>query len=143
MRFFTVTAALLNAASVAAASPSAHLKATLPGASLWIGLAPVAVALSVAVTDDNGSQSTPTFSAASLAAAWVSAITMATGSPTWRATSDVSGMWGTMTRFWTTPGMFLALFRSQPQGNELTPFMSLPVKTAITPGCALALVVSM
>jgi aerobic-type carbon monoxide dehydrogenase small subunit (CoxS/CutS family) len=34
-----------------------------------------------------------------------------------------------------TPGMFFALRRSQPQGSELTPVMSLPVKMATTPGC--------
>jgi len=82
MRFFTVTSAFLKAASVAAASPSAHLKATLPGASAWIVAAPLADAFSVAVTDGNGSQSTRTFSAASVAASWLSAMTTATGSPT-------------------------------------------------------------
>jgi len=51
-------------------------------------------------------------------------------------------MWGTIARSWTTPGTFLALRRSQPHGSELTPFMSLPVKTATTPGCALAAAVS-
>ena len=62
-------------------------------------------------------------------------MTTATGSPTWRAASDVSGMCGTIARSCTTPGMFFALRRSQPQGSELTPVMSLPVKTATTPGC--------
>jgi len=40
MRFFTVTAALLKAASVAARSPISHLKATFPGAPSWICGAP-------------------------------------------------------------------------------------------------------
>ena len=43
-------------------------------------------------------------------------------------------MWGGMMRSWTTPGMFFSLRRSQPHGSEFTPVMSLPVKTATTPG---------
>jgi hypothetical protein len=82
MRFFTVTAADLKAASVAAASPICHLKATLSGATSWIWTEPLAVACSVAVTERRTSQSTATRSAASLAADWLSAMTMATGSPT-------------------------------------------------------------
>src|SRR5256712_9146969 len=65
-------------------------------------------------------------------------MTTATGSPTCRAASDVSGMWGTIARSWTTPGIFFSFRRSQPQGSELTPVMSLPVKTATTPGCRVA-----
>jgi hypothetical protein len=40
IRFFTVTAALLNAASVAVRSPISHLKATFAGAPAWSGGAP-------------------------------------------------------------------------------------------------------
>src|SRR6266436_2675367 len=69
-------------------------------------------------------------------------MTTATGSPTCRAASDVSGMWGTIARSWTTPGIFFSFRRSQPQGSELTPVMSLPVKTATTPGCRSAAAVS-
>ncbi len=143
MRFFTVTAAFLNAASVAAASPSAHLNATLPGASACTCAAPEAVAFCVDVTAGSGSHATLTFSAASTAASWLSAMTTATGSPTWRATSEVSGMCGTMARSCTTPGMFFDLRRSHPHGSEFTPAMSLPVKTATTPGWALAWLTSM
>ena len=82
MRFFTVTAAPLNAASVAVRSPISHLNATLPGAPSWSFGAPGAAALSVTVTAGSGSQSTCTFSAASTAASWLSAMTTATGSPT-------------------------------------------------------------
>jgi hypothetical protein len=142
MRLFTVTAALLKAASVAFRSPISHLKATLPGASAWICGAPDCAAFSVTVTAARGSQSTCTCSAASIAAAWLSAITTATGSPTCRAASDVRGMCGPIARSWTTPGMFFALRRSQPQGSELTPVMSLPVKMATTPGCFDAAAVS-
>ena len=123
---------------MAAASPSAHLNATLPGATSCTFGAPEAVALSVAVTDGSGSQATWTFSAPSWAADWLSAMTTATGSPTCRATSEVSGMCGTIARSCTTPGMPFSLRRSQPHGSELTPVMSLPVNTATTPGCALA-----
>src|SRR3989442_5677594 len=142
MRFFTVTAALLKAASVAARSPISHLKATLPGAPAWSWGALDCPAFSVMVTEGRGSQSTCTISAASIAADWLSAITTATGSPTCRATSDVRGMWGTIARSWTTPGIFFSFRRSQPQGSELTPVMSLPVKTATTPGCRSAAAVS-
>ena len=69
IRFFTVTAAPLKAASVALRSPISHLKATLPGALVWICGAPARAALSVAVTEGSGSQSTLTLSAASTAAA--------------------------------------------------------------------------
>jgi hypothetical protein len=82
MRFLTTTGALLNAASVAAASPICHLKATFEGATSWICAAPLSAAFAVAVTDGRTSQSTFTFSAASSAASWLSAMTMATGSPT-------------------------------------------------------------
>ncbi len=82
IRFFTVTAADLKAASVAAASPICHLNATLPGATSWIWGAPGAAAFSVAVTAGSTSQSTSTRSAASFAADWLSAMTTATGSPT-------------------------------------------------------------
>src|SRR5438552_12852930 len=142
MRFFTVTAAPLNAASVAARSPISHLKATLPGAPSCSLGAPDCAAFSVTVTAASGSQSTRTISAASIAAVWLSAMTTATGSPTCRAASDVSGMWGTIARSWTTPGIFFSFRRSQPQGSELTPVMSLPVKTATTPGCRSAAAVS-
>src|SRR2546422_3008012 len=47
----------------------------------------------------------------------------------------MSGMWGTIARSWTTPGMFFSLRRSHPHGSEFTPVISLPVKTATTPGC--------
>ena len=133
MRFFTTTSAPLKAASTSP-PPSSHLKATLPGAPACTWAAPLWVARSVAVTEGSGSHCTVTSSAPSRAASWLSAITTATGSPTWRATSELRGMWGTMTRSWTTPGMFLSLRRSQPQGSEFTPVMSLPVKTATTPG---------
>ncbi len=82
MRFFTTTGADLNAASVAASSPICHLKATFPGATSWIWTEPLAAAFSVLVTEGWTSQSTTTSSAASLAADWLSAMTMATGSPT-------------------------------------------------------------
>jgi hypothetical protein len=142
MRFLTVTAACLNAASVPAASPISHLNATLPGAPAWTPAAPDAVALSVTVTAGRGSQSTRTLSAASTAAVWLSAMTTATGSPTWRATSAVSGMCGTMARSWRTPGIFFSLRRSHPHGSEFTPVISCPVKTATTPGWRLASAVS-
>ena len=51
-------------------------------------------------------------------------------------------MCGTMARSCTTPGTFLSLRRSHPQGSELTPVMSLPVKTATTPGYLRAFTVS-
>ncbi len=82
IRFFTTTGAALKAASVAAASPICHLKASLLGATSWICGEPLAAAFSVSVTEGRTSQSTTTISAASLAADWLSAITMATGSPT-------------------------------------------------------------
>src|SRR5216117_4478544 len=44
-------------------------------------------------------------------------------------------MCGTIARSWTTPGMFFSFRRSHPHGSEFTPAMSLPVKTATTPGC--------
>src|SRR5438093_8386964 len=69
-------------------------------------------------------------------------MTTATGSPTWRAASDVNGMCGTIARSWTTPGTFFSFRRSQPQGSELTPVMSLPVKIATTPGWRIAAAVS-
>ena len=115
------------AASVAAASPSSHLKATLPGAPACTCGAPAAVARWVSVTDFCTSQSTTTFSAASVAADWLSAMTTATGSPTWRAASLLSGMCGTIARSCTTPGIFFSLRRSQPHGSEFTPVMSAPV----------------
>ncbi len=59
-------------------------------------------------------------------------MTMATGSPTHRAASEASGMWG---------GIFSS-GRSQPHGRELTPTMSLPVKMATTPGSSRAAAVS-
>ena len=68
MRFLTVTAAALKAASVAAASPICHVKATLLGATWWIWGAPAAAACSVLVTEGSTSQSTATSSAASVAA---------------------------------------------------------------------------
>ena len=68
MRFLTVTAAVLNAASTAAASPICHLKATLAGATSWICDAPFSAAFAVAVTAGRTFQSTFTFSAASSAA---------------------------------------------------------------------------
>ncbi len=142
MRFLTTTSADLKAASMSP-PPNSHLKATFAGAPAWIWGAPGWVAPSVAVTEGSGSQSTATFSAASMAASWLSAITTATGSPTWRAASEESAMCGTMARSWTTPGMFFSLRRSQPHGSELTPVMSAPVKTATTPGCARALETSM
>ena len=52
-------------------------------------------------------------------------------------------MCGTIARSWTTPGMFFSLRRSQPHGSEFTPVMSLPVKTATTPGWDLAALTSM
>jgi hypothetical protein len=82
IRFFTVTAADLKAASVAAASPICQLKATLLGATSWIWGEPLAAAFSVLVTEGRTSQSTTTIPAASLAADWLSAMTIATGSPT-------------------------------------------------------------
>src|SRR6188508_3245439 len=94
MRFFTVTAADLNAASVAAASPICQVNATLPGATSWIWGDPLAAAFSVLVTEGSTSQSTSTASAPSLAADWLSAMTIATGSPTYRAASMAGGMWG-------------------------------------------------
>ena len=142
MRFLTTTSAALNAASMSP-PPSSHLKATLLGAPAWSWAAPAPTARSVAVIDGRTSQSTATFSAASVAASWLSAMTTATGSPTWRAASDDSGMWGTIERSCTTPGMFFSLRRSHPQGKEFTPVMSAPVNTATTPGCAFALDVSM
>src|SRR5881392_1304090 len=51
-------------------------------------------------------------------------------------------MCGTIARSWTTPGMFFSLRRSHPHGSEFTPAMSLPVKTATTPGCFSAPLVS-
>src|SRR5262249_62168338 len=91
MRFLTTTAAPLTAASPAAASPICHLKATLPGATSWICTAPVSAAFAVAVTAGRTSQSTLTFSAASSAAAWLSAMTIADGLPTLRGTSASGG----------------------------------------------------
>ena len=82
MRFFTVTAADLKAASVAAASPICQVKATLFGATSWIWGEPLAAAFSVFVTDGSTSQPTSTASAPSLAADWLSPMTTATGSPT-------------------------------------------------------------
>jgi hypothetical protein len=60
-------------------------------------------------------------------------MTMATGSPTWRVTSETSGMWGGTLRSGS----------SHPHGSEFTPVMSLPVNTATTPGCFAARPVSM
>ena len=68
MRFLTTVAAVLNAASVAAASPICQRKATLSGAAAWMAGAPLAAALSVRVTEGLTSQSTATSSAASSAA---------------------------------------------------------------------------
>ncbi len=88
MRFFTVTAAPLKAASVAAASPSSHLKATLPGApSCTCGGAGRGGAARCRSPTAAAPSRPRTFSAASMAAAWLSAMTTATGSPTWRAAS--------------------------------------------------------
>src|SRR5207249_8067112 len=47
-------------------------------------------------------------------------------------------MCGTIARSCMTPGTFFSFRRSQPQGSELTPVMSLPVNTATTPGCRVA-----
>ena len=94
MRFLVTMGAVLNAASVAAASPISQLNATLLGATSWICTAPGPAAFSVLVTDGSTSQSTATSSAASLAASRLSPMTMATGSPTQRAASEASGMWG-------------------------------------------------
>ncbi len=132
MRFLTTTSAFLKAASVSAASPICHLKATLPGATSWTWAAPDCAARSVLVTEGRTSQSTSTRSAASRAADCVSAITMATGSPTYRAASPARGMCG---------GTFSS-GSSQPQGRELTPVMSLPVKIATTPGKVFAFATS-
>ena len=80
--FFTTRAALRKAVSTAPASPICHLKATLDGATSWICALVLASALSVALTAGSTSQVTFTLSAASWAASCVSAMTIATGSPT-------------------------------------------------------------
>ena len=49
---------------------------------------------------------------------------------------------GTIARSCMTPGTFFSFRRSQPQGSELTPVMSLPVNTATTPGWRAAAAVS-
>src|SRR6266849_5034174 len=124
----TTVAADLNAASVAAASPICQRNATLFGATSWICGEPGPLAFPVPVTEGSGSQSTCTASAASRAASWLSAITTATGSPTYWATSAASGGCG---------GIFSS-GKSHPHGREFTPVMSLPVKIATIPGRAFA-----
>ena len=104
----------------------------LEGATSWICVLPLAVALSVALTAGSTSHVTFTFSAASSAASCDSAITIATGSPTQRAASLASGMCGGT----------LSSGSSHPHGSEFTPVMSLPVKIATTPGCLRAAAVS-
>ncbi len=75
-------AAPAKAASTAAASPSAQSKATLPGASGQIARAPGASAASTSAAAGSASRSTTTAPAASAACSGVSAIAIATASPT-------------------------------------------------------------
>jgi hypothetical protein len=80
--FFTTTGAGLDAALVGWGPAICHLKGTFRRGTWWIWTEPLAAAFSVLVTEGWTSQSTATSSAASLAADWLSAMTMATGSPT-------------------------------------------------------------
>ena len=80
----TTCAADANAASVASRSPCSRSKVTLRGLSSHTG-ADGARACSYVVTAGSGSYSTATASAASSACASLSATTIATGSPAYRA----------------------------------------------------------
>ena len=83
-------AAALKAASVASASPCAHVQERLPGASAQISGAPGSRACAASTTAGSVAYSTLTSSAASWAAASVPATTMTTASPTWRTRSLAS-----------------------------------------------------
>ena len=136
MRWRTTTSAPSMAASVPDLSPTVHSNTTLFGAFSWSCGAPGSIALSASTTVGSGSQSTVMASVASYAWASVSATTAATPSPV-HLTSSVARTRGVLTLFWM-PALPPA---GQAIGKGLYG-MSAPTKTAITPGIALAALVS-
>ena len=97
------------------------------------------MASTVLVTDDKGSKSTTTASAPSLAAIAVSAITIATASPTKRALSVGSTTYGGIlkaepSRFLSTTSCGFTVTGLCGSGFKPSAAASVPVSTASTPG---------
>ena len=141
----TTWAARANARSTAAGSPAFVSTHTFDLASPQMIGASGATAARLPVTAGSGSQSTTTRSAASRAAAGVSATTMATMAPTKRARSAGIGGCGAtkstsrarMTSSWGFAGTGVCVIGFTPSAAA-----SRPVSTAITPGAASAAAVS-
>src|SRR5712691_5701636 len=112
----------------------------LLGATSWICGAPGCFACAGSATAGSTSYSTATSSAASLASSGVSAMTTATGSPTWQTLPLASAGCGAI--FIGVPSLEWII---QPQIRLpiLSVAQSEPVSTATTPGILLAAAVSL
>ena len=137
----TTCAAAANAASVASRSPCSRSKVTLRGLSSHTGVEG-ARACSYVVTAGRGSYSTVTASAASSACTSVSATTIATGSPAYRAFVVASAGWpgsgiAVPSRFSRANGGMRASVGTGP----IFPSMSRLVRTHSTPSIARAVAV--
>ena len=140
---FTICAAFAKARSVLSLSPNIVSHGTLSGISSHTTGAPGLSASSEWMTNGSSSYSTSMASAPSIACARVSATTIATASPTWRALSAGSSMCGPANT--GPPPGAVSFMSNRVEGTGVCGIgfspsarQSAPVNTPSTPGIALA-----